>query len=115
MNGPPSLDALSLFGARRRLPLILQTEGAECGLACLAMIAARHGFDSDLATLRRRDPKGLYARAEAGQIAGLTGVAAPYEAPEQPDLRLDTREQSVERCGERVEELLLQRGSLAFE
>lgn len=34
--------------------MLLQTEGAECGLACLAMIAARHGFDSDLATLRQR-------------------------------------------------------------
>ena len=41
------------FGARR-LPVILQTEAAECSLACLAMIAAHHGYRSDLATLRRR-------------------------------------------------------------
>ena len=54
MNASSALDALSFGGPRRRLPMILQTEGAECGLACLAMVAARHGFDSDLATLRRR-------------------------------------------------------------
>jgi ATP-binding cassette subfamily B protein RaxB len=39
---------------RRRLPVILQTEAAECGLACLAMVAAHHGLHSDLPTLRQR-------------------------------------------------------------
>ena len=39
---------------------------------------------------RRRDPKGLYARAAAGEIANVTGVDDPYEAPEAPELRLDT-------------------------
>ncbi|MGB8407329.1 MAG: adenylyl-sulfate kinase [Mycobacterium sp.] len=38
----------------------------------------------------RRDPKGLYARAKAGELRGLTGVDAPYEPPESPDLELDT-------------------------
>ena len=38
----------------RRLPMILQTEAAECGLACLAMVAAHHGHRSDLPTLRQR-------------------------------------------------------------
>jgi ATP-binding cassette subfamily B protein RaxB len=43
------------FGARgRRVPLVLQTEAAECGLACLAMVAGAHGLDTDLATLRQR-------------------------------------------------------------
>ena len=42
------------LGGKRRLPMLLQTEGAECGLACLAMIAAYHGLQSDLATLRSR-------------------------------------------------------------
>ena len=36
----------------------------------------------------RRDPKGLYARAMAGELQGLTGVSAPYEAPTSPDLEL---------------------------
>ena len=38
----------------------------------------------------RRDPKGLYARAFAGEITDFTGVSAPYEAPLDPELRLDT-------------------------
>ncbi|MCI4674349.1 adenylyl-sulfate kinase [Candidatus Mycolicibacterium alkanivorans] len=38
----------------------------------------------------KRDPKGLYARARAGELKGLTGVDAPYEPPEHPDLVLDT-------------------------
>jgi adenylyl-sulfate kinase len=44
----------------------------------------------------RRDPKGLYARARRGQLKGLTGVDAPYEPPEAPDLRLRTASESVE-------------------
>ena len=46
------LERLS-FGLRRKLPLILQTEATECGLACIAMIAGYHGLRTDLATLRR--------------------------------------------------------------
>lgn len=43
-----------------------------------------------LAECARRDVKGLYARARAGQVRGLTGVDDPYEPPDAPDLRLDT-------------------------
>jgi len=73
VNASSALDALSFGGPRRRLPMILQTEGAECGLACLAMVAARHGFDSDLATLRRRfsvSMKGA-TMADLVRVAGL--------------------------------------------
>ncbi|MEX2280007.1 MAG: adenylyl-sulfate kinase [Acidimicrobiia bacterium] len=45
-----------------------------------------------------RDPKGMYARARAGEITGFTGVDAPYEAPESPDLTLDTSTTTVESC-----------------
>jgi bifunctional enzyme CysN/CysC len=44
--------------------------------------------DTPLAVCEARDPKGLYARARAGEITGFTGIDAPYEAPEGPDLRL---------------------------
>ncbi len=47
------------FALRLKLPIILQTEGSECGLACLGMVAAYHGFRSDLASLRRRFPISL--------------------------------------------------------
>ena len=47
------------FSGRRRLPAIRQTEAAECGLACLAMVAGYHGHEIDLNTLRRRYPVSL--------------------------------------------------------
>jgi bifunctional enzyme CysN/CysC len=46
--------------------------------------------DAPLAVAEARDPKGLYARARAGEIRGLTGLDAPYEPPEEPELHLDT-------------------------
>lgn len=52
------LELLNL-GARHRLPMILQTEIAECGLACLAMVAGYHGHEIDLNTLRRQYPISL--------------------------------------------------------
>ena len=54
------------FSSRGRLPLVRQTEAAECGLACLAMIASYFGHRIDLDTLRRRHPvslKGMTLRA----------------------------------------------------
>jgi adenylyl-sulfate kinase len=51
-----------------------------------------------LAACEARDPKGLYRRARAGEIAEFTGVSAPYEPPERPALVLDTATGSVETC-----------------
>jgi bifunctional enzyme CysN/CysC len=45
--------------------------------------------DTPVQECERRDPKGLYAKARAGEITGFTGVDDPYEAPAAPDLRLD--------------------------
>ncbi len=61
---------------------------------------------SDLQTCIDRDPKGLYRKALAGQIPQFTGVSAPYEAPEQPDLIVDTATQPVEVSVETVREHL---------
>lgn len=44
--------------------------------------------DTPLEVCEARDPKGLYAKARAGEIRGFTGIDDPYEAPEHPDLRL---------------------------
>jgi bifunctional enzyme CysN/CysC len=64
--------------------------------------------DVPLEVCEQRDPKGLYARARAGELAGLTGVGAPYEAPAKPDLVLGG--ESVDAEVERVLELLAARG-----
>ncbi|MCL2100027.1 MAG: 3'(2'),5'-bisphosphate nucleotidase CysQ [Oscillospiraceae bacterium] len=50
---------------------------------------------ADIETCRTRDPKGLYAKAEAGEIADFTGVSSPYEEPKRPDIVIDTREVSI--------------------
>jgi bifunctional enzyme CysN/CysC len=68
--------------------------------------------DAPLEVCEERDPKGLYARARAGHLAGLTGVGAPYEAPLNPDLVLDAHTSSVEEEVERVLALLRERGLL---
>jgi len=57
----------------------------------------------------RRDVKGLYKRARAGEIKDFTGISAPYDEPENPNLTLDTQMLSVEQCVERVVQSLVQR------
>jgi ATP-binding cassette subfamily B protein RaxB len=71
------IDGLLDFGGRRRLPNVMQTEAAECGLACLAMVASFHGFRTDLNTLRRRHPVSLKGVTLRGlmQIAGQMQLA----------------------------------------
>jgi bifunctional enzyme CysN/CysC len=66
---------------------------------------------TSLAECRRRDPKGLYARAQAGELRGLTGVDAPYEPPENADLVLDTAGVDVDELVARVLEVLKARRS----
>jgi len=66
--------------------------------------------DAPLEICEERDPKGLYARARSGELTGMTGVGAPYEAPVDPDLVLHTCEEQVEVGAERVLALLTERG-----
>ena len=64
----------------------------------------------DVDACRARDPKGLYEKADAGEIADFTGVSAPYEAPEAPALALRTGEEPVETCVAQVLKFLEDRG-----
>jgi bifunctional enzyme CysN/CysC len=61
---------------------------------------------TSVAECEKRDPKGLYARARAGELKGLTGVDAPYEPPENPDLVLDTTGADIDQLVLRVLEVL---------
>jgi bifunctional enzyme CysN/CysC len=69
--------------------------------------------DAPLELCQERDPKGLYARAQSGELSGMTGVGAPYEAPLEPDLVLGSSRETVEQEVERVLELLAQRGLIS--
>jgi len=66
--------------------------------------------DAPLEECERRDPKGLYRKARAGLIPDFTGISAPYEAPEQPDVRLETAEATVEQLVEKVWDYFITRG-----
>ncbi|WP_458725862.1 adenylyl-sulfate kinase [Pseudomonas mandelii] len=57
---------------------------------------------ASLAVCEQRDPKGHYARARRGDLAGFTGISAPYEPPPSASLVLDTGVQSVEACLDRL-------------
>lgn len=57
-----------------------------------------------------RDVKGLYAKHAAGELSGLTGVDDPYEAPERPDLRIESHTQSVQESAGALHALLTERG-----
>ena len=58
--------------------------------------------DTPLAECERRDPKGLYAKARAGQIANFTGLDSPYEPPEAPELVVRTAEEPLDASVERL-------------
>lgn len=62
-----------------------------------------------LEVCERRDPKGLYAKARRGEIPDFTGISAPYEPPESPDLALETAQASVEACVQRLFDAVMAR------
>lgn len=63
-------------------------------------------LETPLTVCEGRDPKGLYAKARAGQLRDFTGIDAPYEAPASPDLALNTGSLSVTESIARLEALL---------
>ncbi len=64
-------------------------------------------IDTPLEEAERRDVKGLYAKARAGEIANFTGITSPYEAPVNPDIRIDTTRETPEAAAERIAEYIL--------
>ena len=64
---------------------------------------------ADLGVCEERDTKGLYAKARAGTIKEFTGISSPYEAPEQPELRVDTGSHSLDDCVTQVVDYLIEK------
>jgi adenylylsulfate kinase len=69
--------------------------------------------DASLETCEGRDPKGLYKKARAGEIKGFTGIDDPYEAPEKPELTLDSNSKSIQELAAEVVAFLENGGFLA--
>jgi len=65
--------------------------------------------DTSLDVCEARDVKGLYKRARAGEIADFTGISSPYEAPDNPDLRVNTGMDHLDDCVDQVIAWLLKR------
>jgi adenylylsulfate kinase len=64
--------------------------------------------DAPLEVCEERDPKGMYAKARAGEIKGFTGIDDPYEAPESPEVVCATGQESVEESGQKVIDRLIE-------
>ena len=92
---------ISPFRAERRLAREIAAEGEFLEIF----------VDTTLDAAIQRDPKGLYKRALAGEIKNFTGVDQPYEAPEAPELVLNSAEAAAETLADRVIEELEQRGT----
>ncbi len=68
--------------------------------------------NASLETCEKRDPKGLYKKARAGEIKGFTGIDDPYEAPENPEIVLDADSRSVDQLAQQVIDYLESYGRL---
>jgi adenylylsulfate kinase len=69
-------------------------------------------IDCPLEVCEKRDVKGLYAKARRGEIKQFTGISSPFEAPEHPDLRLRTDQNSIETCHHQLIDTILDITSL---
>ncbi|PWN92886.1 putative MET14-ATP adenosine-5`-phosphosulfate 3`-phosphotransferase [Acaromyces ingoldii] len=68
--------------------------------------------DASVEECEKRDPKGLYKKARAGEIKEFTGISAPYEAPPKPEIHIDADKTSVEDSVKIITQYLLEKGYL---
>mgnify|MGYP000400849263 CR=1 FL=1 len=83
---------ISPFRAERRMARELMPEGDFIEVH----------IDTSLAEAERRDVKGLYAKARSGQLKNFTGIDSPYEAPENPEIRIDTQAMTPAEAAEAI-------------
>ncbi len=69
--------------------------------------------DTPLSVAEERDVKGLYRKARRGELRNFTGIDSPYEAPEDPEIRIDTTKKDVADAAERIVSELRERGCLS--
>jgi len=91
---------ISLFKADRNVVRNLLPHGDFLEIYC----------DCSLDVCEKRDVKGLYKKARAGEIPEFTGISSPYEAPDSPELVVNTGEQNLDECADAVIEMLKGRG-----
>jgi bifunctional enzyme CysN/CysC len=94
---------ISPFRAERRMARDMMAEGEFLEVF----------VDTTLAEAERRDVKGLYKKARAGELKNFTGIDSPYEAPENAEIRIDTTTLSPEAAADLIVEALQKRGRLS--
>jgi len=88
-------ESLLNFGSNKRLPVIVQTEAAECGLACLAMVVGYHGYDIDLISMRRR----FSVSSHGATLKSLMDIASRIElAPRALQVDIESLDQIPTPC-----------------
>jgi bifunctional enzyme CysN/CysC len=93
---------ISPFRAEREMVREMMTEGEFLEVY----------VDVPLKVAEQRDPKGLYAKARAGEIANFTGIDSPYEPPQRPDIHIDAAQMTAEQAADMIVEELLERQSV---
>jgi bifunctional enzyme CysN/CysC len=93
---------ISPFKAERRLARDLLQEGEFLEVF----------VDTPISEAEKRDPKGLYKKARAGEIKNFTGISSPYERPENPEVVIDTTKMTAEDAASYILKQLEERGML---
>lgn len=95
---------ISPYIADRKIARDLHTQASQGGDDAIPFIEVFVDIPVEIA--EQRDPKGLYKKARAGEIPNFTGISAPYEAPEKPEIHLRTDKLSVEESVAKIMEYL---------
>ena len=99
---------ISPYRADRQIARDLHAQAAQGGDDAIPFIEVY--VDIPLEEAEKRDPKGLYKKARAGEIKDFTGISAPYEAPEKPEITIRTDQLSVEDCVRKIVDYLAEQG-----
>jgi adenylylsulfate kinase-like enzyme len=91
---------ISPYISDRKIARDLHTQASQGGDDAISFIEVF--VDIPVEEAEKRDPKGLYKKARAGEIPNFTGISAPYEAPENPEIHVRTDQLSVEECVEKI-------------
>ncbi|OQO04944.1 Adenylyl-sulfate kinase [Cryoendolithus antarcticus] len=101
---------ISPYKADRQLARDLHGDSGKTAEASLPFIEVY--VDISVEEAEKRDPKGLYKKARAGEIKEFTGISAPYEAPEKPEIHIDSAKTSVEDAVRQITDYLEKEGLL---
>ena len=107
VRGAPSPDEMQEFMGR-----VIALEADMDALAGVATSEMGAPFCKTVETCEGRDVKGLYAKARKGEIPEFTGISAPYEEPDKPELVLDTNAQTVDESVSQLVGYLEEKGYL---